>query len=115
MSILSIPANIQLEPWQPDGVVVHEGDPRGRGATLIEREQDGRFFGAYVFACEPSRTSYFLEYDETLHVLEGQVRIELDNGTAVELGPGDSAFLPRGQQSHWTFRTPFREFAIVNG
>jgi len=107
--------DLELAPWQPEGVTIVEGDPQGRGATIHEAAQDGRFVGVYVFACQPARTSYVLEHNEILHVLEGEVEISLDDGSTVHLGPGDVAFLPKGHTSHWWFKTPFRELAIVSG
>jgi uncharacterized cupin superfamily protein len=107
--------DVELEPWQPEGVTILEGDPQGRGATIHEAEQEGHFVGVYVFACQPARTSYLLEQNEILHVLEGEVEITLDDGSKVELRPGGVAFLPKGQTSYWWFKTPFRELAIVSG
>lgn len=105
-------ASIELEPWQPEGVTVLDGEPRGRGFTLHEDHTDGvRATG--IFACDPCVTTYRLEFNEMLYVLEGEVRIELDNGTVLQLASGDSAFLPKGHQSTWTFTTPFKEFWVL--
>jgi uncharacterized cupin superfamily protein len=113
MTIVSATVDEALTSWQPEGVTILEGEPNGRGFTLIEREWEGQFFGAYLFACDPARTTYYLEHNELLFVLEGEVEISLDDGSKVELGPGGFAFLPRGQMSHWWFKTPFKEYAIV--
>lgn len=115
MPIPSSTVDAPLEPWQPEGVTIHEGDPQGRGFTLHEAEQDGTFVGVYLFACQPARTSYRLEQNEIVYVLEGEVEIRLDDGSTVELKPGGVAFLPKGQMSHWWFKTPFKELAVVAG
>jgi uncharacterized cupin superfamily protein len=115
MSIPSATLDVPLEPWQPEGVTIHEGDPQGRGFTLHEVDEDGHFIGIYVFACEPARTSYVLEQNEIIHCIEGEAEITLDDGSKVELSPGTIAMLPKGQTSHWWFKTPFKEFAIVTG
>lgn len=116
---MAIPAadisSVELEPWQPEGVTVHEGDPKGRGFTLAEVGEGGSFVGAYVFECEPARTSYILEQNEIIHCLEGEAEITLDDGSKVELSPGRITLLPKGQTSHWWFKTRFKEFAIVAG
>ena len=102
-------AETVLETWQPEGVTIHEGAPNGRGFTLFEDFGNGaRATG--IFECDPAKTTYMLEYNEIIHVLEGTVTIELDNGSCVELAPGDIAFLPKGHLSTWTFHTRFKEF-----
>lgn len=105
----------ELEPWQPEGVTILDGEPRGRGYVLYEDWGEDGVVVTGIFACEPATTRYRLEQRETIHVLEGQVRIELDSGDAVELGPGDIATLPAGHMSTWTFRTPFKEFFVLSG
>ena len=115
MPIPSSSLNVPLEAWQPEGVTIHEGDPRGRGFTLLEQKNGEHFVGVYVFACEPARTSYYLEFNETMLVLEGEVHIELDDGSSVDLAPGDFARLPAGQMSHWWFKSSFKEFVVLEG
>lgn len=102
----------ELEYWQPEGVTILDGDPKGRGFTLYENYDDGaRATG--IFECDPAKTSYMLEFNEIIHVLEGEATIELEDGSRVDLKPGDIAFLPKGQLSTWTFHTRFREFWVL--
>lgn len=103
---------VELETWQPEGVTILEGDPAGRGFTLYEDFENGAR-GAGVFECDPSKTTYKLEFNEIIHVLEGEVTIEIDNGSRVDLKAGDIAFLPAGHLSTWTFHTKFREFWVL--
>jgi uncharacterized protein len=103
----------ELVPWQPPGVTVLEGDPKGR-AYLLHDENEGKGFLVGVFACDPAKTTYELISNETTHILEGEVRIELDNGDGVDLKPGDVAMLPKGHLSTWTFKKPFKEFFILS-
>ena len=54
--------------------------------------------------------------DETIIVLEGEVRIELvDTGEVVELKEGDIASFPKGARSVWTVKSPFKEFFVLSG
>lgn len=103
---------VELEPWQPEGVTILEGNPAGRGYTLYEDFENGAR-AAGVFECDPSKTTYLLEHNEIIQVLEGEATIEIDNGSRVDLKPGDIAFLPAGHLSTWTFHTTFREFWIL--
>ncbi|TWP32669.1 cupin domain-containing protein [Leekyejoonella antrihumi] len=105
-------ATVDLETWQPDGVTILEGEPAGRGFTLYEDFANGAR-GTGVFECEPSKTTYKLEFNEIIYVLEGKVTIELQNGSKVNLTPGMQAFLPAGHISTWTFHTKFREVWVL--
>lgn len=105
-------STVELESWQPDGVTILEGEPAGRGFTLFEDFEHGAR-GTGVFECDPSKTTYTLEYNEIIFVLEGEVTIELENGSKVDLKAGMQAFLPAGHTSTWTFHTRFREVWVL--
>lgn len=111
-SAMSAPATTRLETWQPEGVTIRSGNPAGRGFTLFEDYSDGAR-GTGFFECDPAVTEYTLEYNEFIYVIEGEARIVLDDGSAVEVGPGDCAFLPKGHLSTWTFKTKFKEFWVL--
>ena len=112
-------ADAPLERFDPPGMTVLGEDPQGRTFTLAQDGPDGDGFqpGGYatgVMACSPGKVSYFLTQRETLQVLEGEVRIELDNGEVVELGPGDLATLPAGHMSTWTFKSDYKELWVLS-
>jgi uncharacterized cupin superfamily protein len=113
MPIVSANVDADLAPGQAAGVTVLEGDPRARRRSIFERREDGRVLSVAIFACEPARTAFELEHDEIVQVLEGEVEISLDDGSRVELGPGDVAVLPKGHRSEWWIKTPFKELAIL--
>ena len=46
---------------------------------------------------------------ETVHVLEGSVRIEFEGRPPLELGPGDIASFPAGLAMTWHVTAPFKE------
>ena len=50
---------------------------------------------------------------ETILVLEGRVRIEIEGGEALDLGPGDIASLPPGVPTVWHVTPPFKEFWVI--
>lgn len=105
-------AEVTLVSWQPDGVTLLDGDPAGRGFTLYEDYQNGAR-GTGIFECDPSKTTYRLDFNEIIYVLEGEATIEIDNGSRVHVKAGDMAFLPAGHLSTWTFHTRFREFWVL--
>ena len=50
---------------------------------------------------------------ETIHVLEGGVRIEIAGGPTIELKPGDLASLPAGAATTLYVTTPFKELWVL--
>ncbi len=46
---------------------------------------------------------------ETIHVLEGSVRIEFESRPPLDLSPGDIASFPTGLSMIWHVTTPFKE------
>ena len=84
-----------------------EGDPKGRVALL--RDEPSVMSG--FFEAEPSRFHYTWTGDEMITVLDGRVTIELDD-EHLDLGPGDSAFIRKGQKGIWHLHAPFREFFV---
>jgi uncharacterized cupin superfamily protein len=50
---------------------------------------------------------------ETLLILEGAARIEIEEGPVLELTAGDIASLPAGARTTWHLTTPFREFWVI--
>jgi uncharacterized cupin superfamily protein len=67
----------------------------------------------FTEATEPVR--WTLPGRETLLVLEGEARIEIDDGPVLELMVGDIASLPAGARTTWYLTTPFREFWVITG
>lgn len=68
-----------------------------------------------LWQCEPREIPYVFPGDETFHVLEGSVRIELEDGGSVDLKQGDIASFTKGQKSTWTITSPFKKFFVISG
>ena len=58
---------------------------------------------------------YVFPADETFHMLEGRVRIELRDGPTVELVPGDIVSFAKGDVSTWTILEPMKKFFVISG
>jgi uncharacterized cupin superfamily protein len=58
-------------------------------------------------------SEFVFHRDETIHVLEGRVEIEVD-GERLDLRAGDVASFRRGAQTRWRVHAPFREFFIYS-
>ena len=68
-----------------------------------------------VLGALPAHFAYDFEQNETIHVLEGGVTIELDGGPTLELSAGDVASFAAGSHSTWRVtRTPFKELFVLS-
>lgn len=64
---------------------------------------------------EPAVLPYTFFGDETVHVLEGEVTVDVDGGDSVTLRPGDVASFTKGQTSTWHITRAFKKFFVVSG
>lgn len=56
-----------------------------------------------------------LEADETLLVLAGSGRLQIDGATPLELRSGDIVSLPKGASTSWVVDEAFRELWVYSG
>lgn len=93
---------------------VTSGDPDGQVHWLRQTEADGKVLMAGIFTVQPS--SYVYEYpgDESAHVLEGSVTVTVDDGTVVELRPGDIFSFSKGANTTWDVHESFRKFFVIS-
>jgi len=110
---------VALEPWEPEGLEVLEGDPQTRGHIFFESGPGGSGFGpggtvVGVYEQQPCKTRYRLVQTETVHLLAGDIQIELDNGESVGLHPGEITVLEKGNVSTWAFRSASRVLFVLS-
>ena len=111
----AVERDVELEPYELPAEALIAGDPRPRIWSVTSEDGNGKNVISGILAADPGTIRDPIEAVETIHVLEGHVRIELDTGDAVELGVGDIAVLPRGPVATWTFTERFKEFFVVSG
>ena len=104
--------NLRLDPVEL-GPEANNGDPNGRVGHICTREDDRAVSQAGIFECDPFTLSATLSGDETVLVLEGELRIELGDGSAIDLGPGDLAMLPKGSETKFIYKTHVKELFVV--
>jgi uncharacterized cupin superfamily protein len=92
-----------------------EKDPEVGGEMRVLCDTDGVEAGMSRFERDPGPVSWTLPARETVLVLEGEARIEIDGGEPIELRPGDMASFPAGSRTTWHLTTPFREFWVLAG
>lgn len=105
--------SLELRPVEL-GDMAAEGKPDGRVAYICTPDDGRSVSQAGVFECEPFTLAATLSGDETVLVIEGELRIELGDGSAVDLGPGDMAMLPKGSDARFIYKTRVKELFVVN-
>jgi uncharacterized protein len=98
----------EYEPFVVDGEDVgeiHWLRPQGASDRALE---------VGLWRSDPATYDYFFSVDETFHVVEGAVAIELpDTGETVELSAGDIAYFSAGTRSIWRITQPFKKFVVT--
>jgi uncharacterized cupin superfamily protein len=91
-----------------------EPDPEVPGSEMHELVRvDGLWAGLTRFKTVDGPQQWTPPQRETIHVLEGEVVIEVEGGRTLHLRPGDIASLPAGVQTTWHITTPFKEFWVL--
>jgi uncharacterized cupin superfamily protein len=91
-----------------------EFDPEVNGDLHMLASADGVDAGMSRFVSVPDEpVVYTPPKRETLLVLEGSTRIEIDGGPTLELTVGDMASIPGGTKTTWHITPPFKEFWVI--
>ena len=77
----------------------------------VEKDQleEMGVFSWPIWTKEVSEFDWFYDTGETFYVLEGEVRVEPEDGEAVEFGPGDLVRMPSGMGCVWKVKKPIRK------
>lgn len=94
-------SNIATDEWQPDPEV------GGEMHVLVEDETAYAGMSRFRDVAHPER--WTLPERETVLILEGAARIEIEAGPTLELNVGDLASLPKGAVTTWHLTLPFKE------
>jgi uncharacterized cupin superfamily protein len=100
---------IEYEPFLVEGAPfgeVHWIRTTGVGGTVL-------FVG--LWRAEPMVTPYVFGEDETIHALEGELKIDIADGETVVLTAGDVASFAKGTVSTWTIVKPFKKLFVISG
>ena len=98
-------SSVSAEAWEPD--------PEVGGEMHVLCRGHGAESGLSRFSEATGPVRWTLPGRETLLVLEGAARIEMDDGPVLDLTAGDIASLPAGARTTWYLTTPFREFWVI--
>jgi uncharacterized cupin superfamily protein len=86
------------------------GEPVARIA-LLSSSADGTA-STYYWDCTAGRFNWYYSFDETLHILEGSVRLKAPSGSPRTVVAGDTIFFPAGSQAEWTVDEYIRKLAF---
>ena len=89
---------------------VLEGSPVAR-IEHLSSSADGTA-STYFWECTAGRFNWFYSFDETLHILEGSVRLKYPNGEVRNVAAGDVVFFPKGSHAEWTVDRYVRKLAF---
>jgi len=97
-----------------EGEARFEPDPEVGGSVHVLREDDAVQAG--IWAAPPAGGSdgeaFEFPHHETIYVLTGSVRIQVEGGPLLELEPGDMASFRKGVRSIWSPSADFTEFWV---
>jgi uncharacterized protein len=103
--------DVALQPAPIDPAQVLAGSPVAESAALVESAD--ACFTAAVWACTPGKFRWFYRSDEIIHVLEGEARVECEQGGApLELRAGDLAIFPIDTSAVWEIRKRVKKIAL---
>ena len=94
-------SSIATNEWEPDPEV------GGEMHVLVEDERAYAGMSRFLDFADPQ--SWTLPERETILILEGAARIEIDGGPTLDLQVGDLASLPKGAVTTWHLTLPFKE------
>ena len=97
--------------WSEAARNPEETDPPG-GEFTAAASPDGKFSVGY-WRRDVQRRPVVRPYHEVALILEGEVEIELDDGTVLRAGPGDILDTPKGSSGYWRSLTPVRKLWAI--
>ena len=80
-------------------------------AELLSSSADGTA-STYFWDCTAGRFNWFYSFDETFHILEGEVTLKYPSGVSRRVGTGDTVFFPAGSSAEWTVDNYVRKLAF---
>jgi len=86
------------------------GDPVARNKVL--GLSDDRMATTLIWDCTAGRFKWIYDVDETIHILEGTVRLTQFDGVIKTLHAGDVVFFPAGSSATWQVDRYVRKLAF---
>src|ERR1700733_14689984 len=87
-----------VNPIQPEWIL--DGKPIAR-LTLLSSSADGTA-STYFWDCTAGRFNWFYSFDETFHIVEGEVSLKGPNGTSRRVAAGETEIFPKSSIAQGT-------------
>ena len=103
--------------WEPmpiDLPDMLEGDPKPKVHWLKKNEKGDPTYLTGLWYVQPAKFRWLFFGNETFHVLEGRAVITIDDGTSVEVKPGDIISFPINTPSVWEVLEPLKKFFVIS-
>jgi uncharacterized cupin superfamily protein len=97
--------------WNESARNPEETDPPGSECTAAA-SPDEKFSVGY-WQRDVQRRHFVRPYHEVALILEGEVEVELDDGTVLRAGPGDILDTPKGSSGFWRSLSPARKLWAI--
>jgi uncharacterized cupin superfamily protein len=108
ITVGTTPPNLVSNPIHAGWIL--DGAPVAR-LQLLSSSADGTA-STYLWDCTAGRFNWFYSFDETFHVLEGEVKLKYPSGTSHRVVAGDTVFFPAGSSAEWTVDNYVRKLAF---
>jgi uncharacterized cupin superfamily protein len=102
--------NVELLPSPITPAWIIDGAPVARNRVLSTSEDQTAC--TIVWDCTKGKFNWYYDFDETVHITEGSVKLEDGHGPARTVGPGDVVFFPAGSHAVWTVDNYVRKVAF---
>jgi uncharacterized protein len=108
ITVGSSPEKFVANPVRAEWIL--EGSPVAR-IQLLSTSEDGTA-STYFWDCTAGRFNWFYAFDETFHILEGEVTLKDAAGESRRVVAGDTVFFPLGSAAEWTVHQYVRKLAF---
>ena len=109
--VAACPRALDMRPAPIEPTWILAGRPQARVAT--HSTSDDRFATTAVWDCTAGSFRWFFGWDETVVILEGDVHVSSDDGTARVLRAGDVAYFRADSWATWRVDSYVRKVAFV--
>lgn len=109
VSASSCALEMRPAPINPDWIIA--GEPQARMAD--HSRSDDRASYTALWDCTAGTFRWYFDWDETVHILEGEVHVTAEDGSVHELRAGDVAYFKAGTWATWRVETYVRKVAFL--
>jgi uncharacterized cupin superfamily protein len=109
VSASSCALEMRPAPINPDWIIA--GEPQARMAD--HSRSDDRASYTALWDCTAGTFRWYFGWDETVHILEGEVHVTAEDGSVHELRAGDVAYFKAGTWATWRVETYVRKVAFL--